>query len=87
MDAPLTASGSKLSRFVRKYYAPVLLQPVVKGAVLLIFGGLFVVSTIYIQSIELGLGEPASDAQQASEPLIRRAFGAASRLIPHCILQ
>ncbi|KAI0265104.1 patched family-domain-containing protein [Gloeopeniophorella convolvens] len=55
-----TASGSSLStlaRLIRKYYAPFILRPVVKGAVMLIFGGFFVVSVISIQHIELGLDQ------------------------------
>jgi Niemann-Pick C1 protein len=54
-----TPNGSglgALARFIRKYYAPFILRPIIKGAVILIFGGLFVISIISIQHIELGLG-------------------------------
>lgn len=55
LDAP-TGLGT-IARFIRRYYAPFILQPVVKGVVLLMFAGLFVLSVISIQHIELGLGE------------------------------
>lgn len=45
-----------LARFIRKYYAPFILRPVIKTAVVLIFSGFFVISVISIQHIELGLG-------------------------------
>ncbi|KAI0068877.1 multidrug efflux transporter AcrB transmembrane domain-containing protein [Artomyces pyxidatus] len=54
------ASGSSLgilARLIRKYYAPFLLKPAVKGAILLVFGGLFIMSVISIQHIELGLDQ------------------------------
>ncbi|KAG8949354.1 hypothetical protein FRC03_000364 [Tulasnella sp. 419] len=46
-----------LSRFMRRYYAPFLLRPVVKGIVIAIFSGLFIASIISIQHIELGLDQ------------------------------
>ena len=49
-------SLSTLARFIRKYYAPFILRPLIKGVVVLIFGGFFVVSVISMQHIELGLG-------------------------------
>ncbi len=49
-------SPSTLARFIRKYYAPFILRPVIKGIVILIFGGFFVLSVISMQHIELGLG-------------------------------
>lgn len=55
LDAP--AGLGTIARFIRRHYAPFLLQPAVKGVVLLIFSGLFVLSVISIQHIELGLGE------------------------------
>lgn len=54
-----TPSGntvSPLARFFRKHYAPFILRPVIKGIVVLIFGGFFVISVISMQHIELGLG-------------------------------
>lgn len=55
LDAP--AGLGTVARFIRRHYAPILLQPAMKGVVLLIFSGLFVLSVISIQHIELGLGE------------------------------
>ena len=55
-STPNSNSPSTLARFFRKYYAPFILRPVVKGIVVLIFGGFFVVSVISMQHIELGLG-------------------------------
>ncbi|KAG9317253.1 patched family-domain-containing protein [Chiua virens] len=46
-----------VARFIRRHYAPFLLRPVVKAAVLLTFSGLFVLSVISIQQIELGLDQ------------------------------
>ncbi|KIJ70333.1 hypothetical protein HYDPIDRAFT_77663 [Hydnomerulius pinastri MD-312] len=58
LDAPLSGSGlGTIARFIRRHYAPFLLQPVVKGAVLLTFAGLFVLSVISMQHIELGLDQ------------------------------
>jgi Niemann-Pick C1 protein len=58
LDAPLGGSSlGTIARFIRRHYAPFLLQPVVKGVVLLSFAGLFVLSVISLQHIELGLGE------------------------------
>lgn len=54
-DAPIGLGT--IARFIRRHYAPFLLRPVVKGAVVLIFSGLFLLSVISIQHIELGLGE------------------------------
>jgi len=54
-----SGSGSglgRIARIIRKYYAPFLLQPFVKGMVILVFLGSFVASIISIQHIELGLG-------------------------------
>ena len=57
LDGPPTGSGlGRIARFIRRYYAPFLLQPLVKGVVLLTFAGLFVASLISMQHIELGLG-------------------------------
>ena len=56
---PSSGLGS-LARFIRRYYAPFLLKPVVKGAVLLIFGGFLASSIISMQQIQLGLGMPST---------------------------
>jgi Niemann-Pick C1 protein len=53
-----TGSGlGRLARFIRRYYAPFLLKPFVKGCVMIAFTGVFVASIISMQHIELGLGE------------------------------
>ncbi|TFY72100.1 hypothetical protein EVG20_g909 [Dentipellis fragilis] len=58
LDSPPAASNlGILARLIRKYYAPLLFRPVVKGLVLLVFSGLFVASVISIQHIELGLDQ------------------------------
>ncbi|KAG1753799.1 patched family-domain-containing protein [Suillus paluster] len=58
LDAPMNASGlGRVARFIRRHYAPFLLQPVVKGAVLLTFAGFFVLSVISMQHIPLGLDQ------------------------------
>jgi hypothetical protein len=55
-STPNGNSLGTLARFIRKYYAPFILRPVIKGIVVLTFGGFFVVSVISMQHIELGLG-------------------------------
>ncbi|KAG0705425.1 patched family-domain-containing protein [Suillus ampliporus] len=58
LDAPMNASGlGRVARFIRRHYAPFLLQPVVKGAVILSFAGFFVLSVISMQHIQLGLDQ------------------------------
>jgi len=58
LDAPPSGSGlGRIARFIRRYYAPFLLNPVAKGCVMIAFAGLFVVSAISMQHIELGLGK------------------------------
>ncbi|KAG2370048.1 patched family-domain-containing protein [Suillus spraguei] len=58
LDAPMNASGlGRVARFIRRHYAPFLLRPVVKSAVLLTFAGFFVLSAISIQHIQLGLDQ------------------------------
>lgn len=57
LDAPPSGSGlSQIARFIRRYYAPFLLKPVVKGLVMMSFIGVFIASVISMQHIELGLG-------------------------------
>lgn len=58
LEAPPSGSGlGFLARFIRKRYAPFLLKPVVKGVVLLLFGGILVASVISIQNLQLGFGK------------------------------
>ena len=58
LDAPPSGSGiGRIARFIRRHYAPFLLRPVVKGLVLLTFSGIFTLSVISMQHIELGLGK------------------------------
>ncbi len=54
---PVGPNMGGLARFIRRRYAPLLLQPVVKGFVLLSFLGIFVGSIISMQHIQLGLGK------------------------------
>ncbi|KAH7105584.1 multidrug efflux transporter AcrB transmembrane domain-containing protein [Auriculariales sp. MPI-PUGE-AT-0066] len=49
--------AGRLARFIRRHYAPFLLRQPVKIAVLLLFGGSFVLSVISMQHIKLGLDE------------------------------
>jgi len=51
------ASEGKLSRFIRKYYAPFLLKRPVKCAVLFIFSALFALSIIGTHKINMGLDQ------------------------------
>ncbi|KAK7060325.1 niemann-Pick type C-related protein 1 [Paramarasmius palmivorus] len=58
VDAPPSGSGiGRLARLIRRYYAPWLLKPVVKVAVLVVFSGLFIASVIMIQYLKLGLDQ------------------------------
>ncbi|KAI9066747.1 multidrug efflux transporter AcrB transmembrane domain-containing protein [Trametes sanguinea] len=71
LEAPPASSGlSFLARFIRKRYAPFLLKPLVKGIVLLVFGGVLVASIISMQHIRLGFDQ-------------RLAFPSESYLIPY----
>ncbi|KAG2152925.1 patched family-domain-containing protein [Suillus clintonianus] len=56
LDAPMNTTG-RVARFIQRHYAPFLLRPVVKGAVLLTFAGFFVLSVISMQHIQLGLDQ------------------------------
>lgn len=53
---PLGSGLGFLAKFVRRYYAPFLLKPIVKAGVLIIFTGAFVASVISMQHLQLGLG-------------------------------
>ncbi|KAH8118353.1 multidrug efflux transporter AcrB transmembrane domain-containing protein [Phellopilus nigrolimitatus] len=55
--SPSGASIGGIAKFIRRKYAPFLLRPVVKGVVLLFFGGIFVGSVISIQHIQVGLDQ------------------------------
>lgn len=57
LDLPSHRGPGGIARFIRRYYAPFLLQPTVKGFVILLFSGLFVLSVISMQHIELGLDQ------------------------------
>ncbi|KAG5654479.1 hypothetical protein H0H81_001978 [Sphagnurus paluster] len=58
LDGPASGSGlGRIGRFIRRHYAPFLLQPVVKGCVMITFAGIFVASVISMQHIELGLDQ------------------------------
>ncbi|EIN10276.1 multidrug efflux transporter AcrB transmembrane domain-containing protein [Punctularia strigosozonata HHB-11173 SS5] len=58
LDAPPSGSGlGRIGKFIRRHYAPFLLKPIVKGSVLLSFAGVFVLSVISIQHLQLGLDQ------------------------------
>ncbi|KAF9485399.1 multidrug efflux transporter AcrB transmembrane domain-containing protein [Pholiota conissans] len=58
VDGPTMSSGlGRIGRFIRRYYVPFLLKPLVKGFVLVAFSGVFVASVISMQHIQLGLDE------------------------------
>ena len=50
-------SEGSVAKFIRRIYAPALLQREVKQVVLVLFGGLFLTAVIGIQHITLGLGK------------------------------
>jgi Niemann-Pick C1 protein len=54
------SSIGRIAKFIKNYYAPFLLKPVVKGIVLLAFVGIFIASVISIQHTQLGLGQSSS---------------------------
>ena len=61
MDVPASGNGlGRIGRFIRRQYAPFLLRPLVKGVVVLAFTGIFVISVISMQHIQLGLGKSQS---------------------------
>ncbi|SJL01723.1 related to NCR1-transmembrane glycoprotein, involved in sphingolipid metabolism [Armillaria ostoyae] len=57
LDVPSGTGLGKIARFIKRYYAPFLLKPAVKGIVALVFSGIFVTSVISMQHIELGLDQ------------------------------
>lgn len=77
----------RIARFVRKYYAPFLLKPVVKGIVLIVFAGVFVLSIISIQHIQLGLGMFVSSNSLVTHSLSRPATGITLRILPGSLLR
>ena len=58
-DVPQSSGLGPVAKFIRRRYVPWLLKPFVKGFVLIIFLGTFVLSVISIQHIQLGLGTVA----------------------------
>ena len=55
-DVPQSSGLGPVAKFIRRRYVPWLLKPVAKGFVLVGFMGVFVLSVISIQHIQLGLG-------------------------------
>lgn len=55
-DVPQSSGLGPVAKFIRRRYVPWLFKPFVKGFVLLGFLGIFVLSVISIQHIQLGLG-------------------------------
>lgn len=57
-ETSATSSGlGRIARFIRRYYAPFLMNSITKACVVIIFVGGFVASVISVQHIQLGLGE------------------------------
>ncbi|KAF9449887.1 multidrug efflux transporter AcrB transmembrane domain-containing protein [Macrolepiota fuliginosa MF-IS2] len=58
---PETSTNSSglgwMARFIRRYYAPFLLNPVTKGGAMIVFIGAFITSIISIQHLQLGLDQ------------------------------
>ncbi|KAL1742428.1 patched family-domain-containing protein [Schizophyllum fasciatum] len=54
---PSGLSEGVLARFIRRYYAPFLLKPLVKAVVFAIFMGMLVLSVISMQHLRLGLDQ------------------------------
>ncbi|EIW71618.1 niemann-Pick C1 protein [Tremella mesenterica] len=69
-DRSPVSSESPLARFFRKHYAPTLLRPEIKQAVVALFGALLLVSIIGMQHITLGLDQ-------------RLALPSSSHLVPY----
>lgn len=55
-DVPQSSGLGPVAKFIRRRYVPWLLKPFVKGFVLVGFMGVFVLSVVSIQHIQLGLG-------------------------------
>jgi hypothetical protein len=55
-DVPQSSGLGPVAKFIRRRYVPWLLKPFVKGFVLVGFLGIFVLSVISVQHIQLGLG-------------------------------
>jgi hypothetical protein len=81
-STPNGNSLGTLARFIRKYYAPFILRPLIKGIVILIFGGFFVMSVISMQHIELGLGRSPFVGRVASWLNCSQIRGLPCRRIP-----
>jgi hypothetical protein len=81
-STPNGNSLSTLARFIRKYYAPFILRPLIKGIVVLIFGGFFVMSVMSMQHIELGLGRSRFVGRVASWLNCGQIRGLPCRRIP-----
>ncbi|KAF9783025.1 patched family-domain-containing protein [Thelephora terrestris] len=56
-DVPQSSGLGRVAKFIRRRYVPWLLKPFVKGFVLVVFMGIFVLSVISIQHIQLGLDQ------------------------------
>ena len=55
-DVPQSSGLGPVAKFIRRRYVPWLFKPFAKGFVLLVFLGVFVLSVVSIQHIQLGLG-------------------------------
>ncbi|KAF9263623.1 multidrug efflux transporter AcrB transmembrane domain-containing protein [Marasmius fiardii PR-910] len=54
---PSAEGENMLTRFIRRHYAPWLLRSWVKAGILVVFGGIWILSIISIQSLKLGLDQ------------------------------
>ena len=63
-DVPQSSGLGRVAKFIRRRYVPWLLKPFVKGFVLVGFLGIFVLSVISIQHIQLGLGTTTTASTQ-----------------------
>ena len=67
-DRVAPPSEGVVAKFIRRIYAPVLLQHGVKQLVLVLFGGLFLTAIIGIQHITLGLGKSSQSSSADTRP-------------------
>ncbi|KAK2466511.1 hypothetical protein APHAL10511_002153 [Amanita phalloides] len=57
LDGPPIINIGRVAKFIRRHYAPFLLRPMVKVIVMITFAGLFSLSAISMQRIQLGLDQ------------------------------
>lgn len=57
LDGPPAMHISRVAKFIRRHYGPFLLKPMVKILVIIAFSGLFILSVVSMQHIQLGLDQ------------------------------